>query len=199
VTPIAVAGSGQAGLALALGLQRQFPWWKKPRWKPVRFDQRDFRNAAGQFATGVAVVTTRAVDGTPHGVTANSFTSVSLDPPLILWCQARQAKSAPFFQDAKRFAVNVLAADQHHLSRQFATPSSDKWAGVAFSDGTDGVPLLDGVIARFLCRRVGVHDCGDHLIYLGEVEACERLGGEPLIFHSGCYRVAARHPEFPEA
>jgi flavin reductase (DIM6/NTAB) family NADH-FMN oxidoreductase RutF len=198
VTRIAVVGAGHKHASLALGLQRQFPWWRKPRWKPGRLDQRYFSDAAGQFATGVAVVTTRATDGTPHGVTASSFTSVSLDPPLILWCQAKQAKSAPFFQSSHRFAVNVLAASQHHLSRQFATPAGDKFAGVACMDGPDGVPLLDGVVARFLCRRVCVHDGGDHLIYLGEVEDCERLGGEPLIFHSGCYRVATRHPEFPE-
>jgi flavin reductase (DIM6/NTAB) family NADH-FMN oxidoreductase RutF len=165
----------------------------------VRHDRRDLRSALGQFATGVTVVTTTSPRGHKVGVTANSFASVSLDPPLVLWCQARQAPSATIFRNARRFAVNVLAANQHHLSRQFAAPADDKFAGVACTSGPDGVPLIDGAIARFLCRAVSAHDGGDHLIQVGEVENYEWFDGEPLVFHSGRYRVATRHPEFPGA
>jgi len=163
-----------------------------------RFDRRDFRRALGEFATGVAVVTTRARDGRRIGVTVNSFTSLSLDPPLVLWCLAREAASLPDFTGASHFAINVLAADQHHLSRQFSTPLPDKFCDVDFAEGVAGMPLLNGVIARFICRNVKQHDGGDHVIFVGEVEAYERFDGEPLVFHSGRYRVATRHPELAE-
>jgi flavin reductase (DIM6/NTAB) family NADH-FMN oxidoreductase RutF len=153
---------------------------------------RDLRAALGEFATGVTVITTRSPQGNQVGVTSNSFASVSLDPPLILWCCSRRAPSAPVFRSAERFAVNVLAANQHHLSRQFATPAGDKFAGVACTYSTDGTPLIDGAIARFVCRAVSVHDGGDHLIQVGEVEDYQRFGGEPLIFHSGRYRLPSR-------
>lgn len=164
-----------------------------------RFESRDLRAALGQFATGITVVTTRSSQGNQVGMTANSFASVSLEPPLILWCYSRQAPSAPVFRYANRFAVNVLAANQHHLSRQFATPADEKFAGVACTHGPGGMPLIDGAIARFVCRAVSTHDGGDHLIQVGEVEDYQRLGGEPLIFHSGRYRVTAKHPQFPES
>jgi flavin reductase (DIM6/NTAB) family NADH-FMN oxidoreductase RutF len=157
-----------------------------------RPDCRDLRAALGEFATGVTVITTRSPHGNQVGVTANSFASVSLDPPLVLWCCSRQAPSAPVFRSARRFAVNVLAANQHHLSRQFATPADDKFADVACTYGPDGTPLIDGAIARFVCRAVSVHDGGDHLIQVGEVEDYQRFGGEPLIFHSGQYRLPFR-------
>lgn len=162
-----------------------------------RFESRDLRAALGQFATGVTVVTTRSRQGRRVGMTANSFASVSLDPPLILWCYSGQAPSAPVFRYASRFAVNVLAANQHHLSRQFATPADDKFAGVACTRGPGGMPLIDGAIARFVCRAVSTHDGGDHLIQVGEVEDYQRLGGDPLIFHSGRYRATTKHPQFP--
>ena len=160
-----------------------------------RFDRRDFRKALGQFTTGVTVITTRAIDGRRVGMTANSFSSVSLDPPLVLWSLARQAPSVADFTGASHFAINVLAAHQHHLSRQFSTPQADKFGGVECCDGTAGVPLLDGVIARFICRNVKQYDGGDHLIFIGEVERYDRFDGEPLVFHSGYYQVTTRHPE----
>jgi flavin reductase (DIM6/NTAB) family NADH-FMN oxidoreductase RutF len=183
-----------------------YPWWfdaaeddrliasKREQQESGRFDSRSFRQALGQFATGVAVVTTRAEDGRRVGVTANSFSSLSLDPPLVLWCLARDAPSRTAFAAATHFAINVLAADQHHLSRQFATPSEDKFAGVAVQDGRAGVPLLEGVLAHFLCRNVRQVDAGDHVIVIGQVEHYETFEGEPLVFHSGAYRVATRHP-----
>ena len=188
-----------------------FPWWfdpdeaarlleeKRRQQEQDPFDRRELRRALGQFATGVTVVTARAGDGRRIGVTANSFTSLSLDPPLVLWCLAKSAPSLPEFLESSHFAVNVLAADQHHLSRQFSTPAPDKFAGVPASEGAGGVPLLDGVIARFTCRHVRNHDGGDHVIFIGEVERFEEFEAEPLVFHSGFYRVATRHPELDQA
>jgi flavin reductase (DIM6/NTAB) family NADH-FMN oxidoreductase RutF len=187
-----------------------FPWFTDPaaaeqyleakaaEATAARFDRRDYRSALGQFATGVTVVTARAKDGRRVGVTVNSFTSVSLDPPLILWCLARQATSFQDFLGATHFAINVLASNQHHLSRQFSTPLADKFGGADCAEGIGGVPLLNGVIARFVCRRVKHYDGGDHIIFLGEVESYERFEGEPLVFHSGRYHVATRHPDIPE-
>lgn len=162
---------------------------------PGRFDRRDLRKAFGQFTTGVTVVTTRAPDGRRVGMTANSFSSVSLDPPLVLWSLARQAPSLADFTAVSHFAINVLAAHQHALSRRFSMPQEDKFRDVDCSAGTAGVPLLDGAIARFVCRNLRQYDGGDHLIFIGEVEDYEHAGGEPLAFHSGYYQVTARHPE----
>lgn len=144
------------------------------------------------YATGVAVVTTALEDGRRAGVTVNSFTSVSLDPPLVLWCLSRRAPSADLFLRAGRFVVNVLAAGQDELSRRFATPAEDKFAGVATSSAAGGLPVLEGTLASFACRTVTVHEGGDHLIFVGAVEQFDRTCGEPLVFHSGRYleRVA---------
>lgn len=163
-----------------------------------RFDRRDFRRALGQFATGVTVVSTRAKDGRPVGITVNSFSSVSLDPPLVLWSLSRQASSFADFVGASHFAVNVLAAHQHHLSRQFSTPMPDKFAGVEYTRATVGCPILKGTIAHFVCRNVRQYDGGDHVIFLGEVEEYQWNEGEPLVFHSGRYHVATRHPDLAE-
>jgi flavin reductase (DIM6/NTAB) family NADH-FMN oxidoreductase RutF len=164
-----------------------------------RFDRRDYRKALGQFATGVTVVTARGSDGRKVGVTVNSFSSVSLNPPLILWSLSRQTPSFADFTHATHFAVNVLEAHQHHLSRQFSTPLPDKFAGVDFEEGAAGVPLLRGVIAQFVCRKVRQHDGGDHIIFIGEVEQYKYQEGEPLVFHSGRYHVATRHPDLADS
>ena len=162
-----------------------------------RFDRRDYRRALGQFATGVTVVTARCGDGRRIGVTVNSFSSVSLDPPLVLWSLARQSASLADFTKATHFAVNVLESRQHHLSRQFSTPVPDKFSGVECGEGPSGVPLLGGTIAHFVCRNVRQYDGGDHVIFVGEVEAYKYGEGEPLVFHSGNYRIATRHPDIP--
>ena len=186
-----------------------FPWWfdadeagrllaeQRRRQAEDRFDRRAFRRALGQFATGVTVVTARAADGRRIGLTANSFTSVSLDPPLVLFCLDRSAPSLPAFLDCTHVAIHVLAADQHHLSRRFSTPAEDKFAGLQAEDGPGGVPLLGGVLARFVCRHTATYDGGDHVILVAEVEEYEAFDGEPLVFHSGLYRVATRHPDAP--
>jgi flavin reductase (DIM6/NTAB) family NADH-FMN oxidoreductase RutF len=187
-----------------------FPWWfdageadrlvaQRRKQEEERFDPRELRRALGQFATGVTVVTTLGEDGRRIGVTANSFTSLSLEPPLVLWCLDRIAPSLPAFQAASHFAINVLCAQQHYLSRQFAAPAEDKFASVQWSEGPGGVPLLDGVLAHFVCRTVRQIEAGDHVIVIGEVERFESFDGEPLVFHSGAYRVATRHPELDPA
>ncbi len=161
------------------------------------FDAADLRRALGQYATGVTVVTTTGPDGARFGMTANSFTSVSLHPPLVLWAAARSSPSLPAFEAAERFAVNVLASDQHHLSRRFSATGTDKFDGVRLLDGDP--PRLDGTVARFVCRRLpdatGRVDAGDHVLFLGEIESYDAPGGEPLVFHSGFYRVATKHPD----
>lgn len=183
------------------------PWWFDPdradrflaeqlEEEQARFDVRDLRRAFGQYATGVTVVTTRDADGRPFGMTANSFTSVSLNPPLVLWAATKSSPSLPVFAAADRFAVNVLASDQHHLSRQFATSGADKFEGVVLAAGDPGAPpLLEGVVAHFVCRTTQAVDAGDHVVFLGEVESYAAPGGEPLVFHAGSYRLATHHPD----
>jgi flavin reductase (DIM6/NTAB) family NADH-FMN oxidoreductase RutF len=186
-----------------------FPWFMEAKAAEVflqeaasavaeRFERRDFRRALGQFATGVTVVSTRAKDGRRVGITVNSFSSVSLDPPLVLWSLSRQSSTFEDFARASHFAVNVLAANQHHLSRQFSTPLPDKFEGVECLEGAGGCPLVKGATAHFVCRNVRQLDGGDHVIFLGEVEEYKWSEGEPLVFHSGRYRVATRHPDIPE-
>jgi flavin reductase (DIM6/NTAB) family NADH-FMN oxidoreductase RutF len=157
-------------------------------------DPRDLRNLLGQFATGVTVITTRTADGRNVGMTANSFSSLSLEPALVLWSLACKAPSLNDFCGASHFAINVLGADQHGLSRHFSRPSADKFAGIAHVPGTAGVPLLDDVVATLVCRNVRQYEGGDHLIFIGEIEHFRYSGAEPLVFHAGQYRIAAEHP-----
>lgn len=157
-------------------------------------DPRDLRGVLGQFATGVTVITTCTADGRNVGMTANSFSSLSLEPALVLWSLARTAPSLDDFCRASHFAINVLGADQHGLSRHFSRPASDKFAGVAHAPGTAGVPLLDDVVATLVCRNVKQYEGGDHLIFIGEIEHYRYSGAEPLVFHAGQYRIAAAHP-----
>lgn len=186
-----------------------FPWFMDPgeaskfldeeaKLVSERFDRRDLRRALGQFATGVTVVTTRASDGRKVGLTVNSFASVSLNPPLVLWSLSRQAPSCGDFCTASHFAINVLECRQHHLSRQFSSPVPDKFAGVDFVEGTAGVPLLNHTLARFVCRKVRQYDGGDHVIFIGEVEHYEYEDGEPLVFSTGQYRITTRHPDIAD-
>jgi flavin reductase (DIM6/NTAB) family NADH-FMN oxidoreductase RutF len=189
------------------------PWWFEPaeaerflreqvEEESARFDVRDLRRAFGQYTTGVTVVTARDEAGRPWGMTANSFTSVSLNPPLVLWAAAKSSPSLGAFLAADRFAVNVLASDQHHLSRQFATSGAEKFEGVVLREAPGSSapsdvhpPVLDGVVAHFVCRKTQTVDAGDHVVFFGEVESYEARGGEPLVFHSGAYRLATKHPD----
>lgn len=162
------------------------------------FDPKDYRRALGQFATGVTVITTRSKEGRAIGLTVNSFTSVSLKPPLVLWCLVQHSPNLQAFQETSHFAVNILAAGQYPLSQRFASPVPDKFEGVSWEEGKAGVPLLAGVAAQLVCRNAGQFDGGDHLIFLGQVEDYLRFEEQPLLFHSGRYRSVAPHPDFPE-
>lgn len=150
-------------------------------------DHRSFRNALGRFVTGVTIVTTLDEAGRPVGLTANSFNSVSLDPPMVLWSLALRSQNRPVFETARHYAVNILASDQHALSDRFARPVADRFAGVSWRAGHCGVPVLDGVTAVFECMNDTRMEGGDHLVFLGRVEAFDHFDKEPLIYHSGRY------------
>jgi flavin reductase (DIM6/NTAB) family NADH-FMN oxidoreductase RutF len=153
------------------------------------FTAPDFRAALSMFATGVTIVTGRDVDGRLVGLTANSFNSVSLEPPLVLWSLARSAGSMPTFERGSHYAVNILAADQHQLAERFANKNvADRFADVAFREGSGGAPVLEGAAAVFECFNRSRYEEGDHVIFVGEVERCSsRPGATPLIFHGGRY------------
>lgn len=155
-------------------------------------DARRFRNALGAFATGVTIVTTRDTQGRDIGLTANSFNSVSLEPPMVLWSLAKSARSLPAFLAATHFAVHVLAADQEELSLRFAARGSDKFGGLDLERGPTDVPLLRGCSARFHCRTAFRHEGGDHVIFVGAVESFDQSDRPPLIFHGGGYALAIR-------
>lgn len=146
---------------------------------------RALRDAFGCFATGVTVVTLRDPEGRPAGLTVNSFSSLSLTPPLCLFSVGRSQVSAPWFKKASAFAVNVLALEQEALAWQFARPAEDKFSGVEWTHGNDGVPLLDGALATFECRTWDIHDGGDHHLVIGEIVRHDRTGAAPLLFHRG--------------
>lgn len=149
--------------------------------------QKKYRRALSRFATGVAVMTTTQNDGTPAGVTVNSFSSVSLEPPLILWSLALHSSVFIHFENGARFGVNILASSQTELSRRFSTRSPDRFAGVSWSLGAAGVPLLVNALATFECAVEARHPAGDHMIFIGRVLDYDDTAGEPLVFHSGAY------------
>lgn len=155
----------------------------------MSIDQRAFRDALGSFVTGVTIVTSLDDRGRLVGITANSFSSVSLDPPLVLFSLARKAYSLEAFRQSRHFAVNVLASDQSELSDTFARALADKWAGVAFEVWDTDCPIITGALAQFECRTVSTHDGGDHVVFIGAVE---RMAldptKQPLVFYRGRYR-----------
>src|SRR5436309_3724406 len=150
-------------------------------------DPRDFRNALGTYPTGVTIITSVAADGKPYGLTCNSFTSVSLNPPLILWSLGMFSQGLSVFQNASHFAVNVLGASQQALAKKFATPSEDKFAGVEWTAGLGQAPVLADSVANFQCRAVDRYYGGDHVIFLGAVEAYAYNRHEPLLFARGSF------------
>ncbi|MEX0729327.1 MAG: flavin reductase family protein [Aquisalimonadaceae bacterium] len=156
--------------------------------KPI--NPRDLRSALGGFATGVTIVTTQCEEWGPVGLTVNSFSSVSLDPPLVLWSLSRHSPSLKAFQANSHFAINVLAADQQELSNRFAQPIPEKFRGVSWHGGIADLPLLEGCVATFECRTRHQVDGGDHVIFIGEVEEFAHRTVEPLLFLAGRYHKA---------
>jgi flavin reductase (DIM6/NTAB) family NADH-FMN oxidoreductase RutF len=155
----------------------------------MSFDSAIFRSALGYFATGVTIITTTDESGAPIGITANSFTSLSLDPPLVLFCLGRKAMSFEAFHRNRHFAVNVLSETQQALSSTFATSHIDKWSGVAFEVWETGCPVFDGCLANFECDLDSIFEGGDHVILIGKVRAmrvCDD-GARPLLFYRGRY------------
>jgi flavin reductase (DIM6/NTAB) family NADH-FMN oxidoreductase RutF len=146
----------------------------------------DLRGCLGRFATGVTVVTCRGSEG-PCGITANSFSSVSLEPPLVLWNIAKVSNSLQAYLEAEHFAINVLAAGQRELSSHFAQSDHTVFNGIEYETSARGVPLLADSVACFECRTHQVHDCGDHYIIVGEVENYRSDEQDPLLFYDGRY------------
>jgi len=145
------------------------------------------RQCLGRFATGVTVVTCADARGGPCGITANSFSSVSLDPPLVLWNIAKVSNSLQAYLGAKTFAFNILGEDQRDISDHFARTDHTRFTGIDYSLSEEGVPLLAGTIAVLECRTHEIHDCGDHYIIIGEVQRFASRDGKPLIFANGAY------------
>jgi flavin reductase (DIM6/NTAB) family NADH-FMN oxidoreductase RutF len=145
------------------------------------------------FATGVTIVTARAPDGELVGLTANSFNSVSLSPPLVLWSLAQAARSMAAFRSGSHYAINILAANQQDLALRFASRHEDRFADVAFVEGQCGAPLLEGAVATFECFNRSRYVEGDHVIFVGEVEHCQhQVGASPLLYHGG--KFYTEHP-----
>lgn len=148
-----------------------------------------FRQACALFATGITIATTRDAEGRPHGLTANSFSSVSLEPPLVLVCVATRSAVHEAFYTSKHFGINILAEDQRELSDGFAAVGVDRFQGVSWTPGPLGSPWLERALARFDCRTFERHPAGDHTILLGEVAAVRIESGAPLIYFSSSYRA----------
>lgn len=158
-------------------------------------DPKALRNALGAFATGVTIITTRRESGEPVGLTANSFSSVSLTPPLVLWSLSRRSQSLAVFESCTHFAINVLAADQRALSQRFATPTADKFSGVDWTPGAGGAPLLVGAAAHLICESFSRLDGGDHVIFLGHIASFHAWDDRaPLIFWRGRYLTPEVEP-----
>lgn len=151
----------------------------------LQFDDRHFRNALSQFATGVTIITTRLENGSFLGLTASSFNSVSLQPPLVLWSLSQAAGSLPVFTGNSHYVINVLSAGQAELAQRFARRIENRFEGVEFELSHTGLPILKGVAAWFECHNRSRYPEGDHVIFVGEVERCEAYPQPALVFHAG--------------
>ena len=164
-----------------------------PKARAPSFSQREFRASLAMFATGVTIVTARTPGGGLIGLTANSFNSVSLTPPLVLWSLSQAASSMAALSKGSHYAINILAADQQALAERFASKRDDRWQDVAFTEGVSGAPLLNGAAASFECFNRSRYQEGDHVIFVGEVERCtHREGAAPLLDHGG--KFYTEHP-----
>ena len=157
--------------------------------------QKEYRRVLGHFATGVTVVTMRKRSGKYWGFTVNSFTSVSLDPPLVLVCVDHGTESAVAMSEAEYFAVNFLSEDQQEISGRFALKSADRFADLSSREGKHGSPLLEGCLGFAECRKVAAHPHGDHTVVIGEVLEAHAGGGHPLLFYRGSYVRLEATPE----
>ncbi len=157
----------------------------------MAIDPRELRNTMGLFATGVTVITTKDATGKPFGLTANAFSSLSLDPPLLLVCVDKKVDCYACFDESKVFVVNFLAREQEELSTRFATKGIEKFEGVSYTLGSLGVPLLDGALAHLECKVAAGYEGGDHTIYTGEVQTIATADVKPLLFYQGKYRSLA--------
>lgn len=159
--------------------------------RPIEIDPAHFRQVLGHFSTGVVVVTSLDEAG-PAGMSAQSVVSLSLEPPLVLFCPAKSSTTWPRIRRSGRFALNILAIDQEHLATAFARSGADKFAGVAWQPGHTGAPLLDGVLAHVECSLEQIYDGGDHDIVVGRVQDLDvRRDAEPLLFYRGSYATLA--------
>ena len=156
-----------------------------PRAPAREFDAVQFRQALSQFATGVTVITTRLADGSFRGLTASSFNSVSLSPPLVLWSLGNAANSLPIFSGNSHYVINVLGADQAHLAQRFSRRTDKPFEGVEYELSRTGQPILKGASAWFECHNRSRYPEGDHVIFVGEVEECAFTPQASLIFHAG--------------
>jgi flavin reductase (DIM6/NTAB) family NADH-FMN oxidoreductase RutF len=160
----------------------------------VPSSERQLRDAFAQFATGLTIITARTRDERYVGFTASSFNSVSLAPPLITWSLALRSRSLAVFEGVTRYAVNVLAHDQIELARRFSRPHSDRFAGVPFRLGAAAAPLIEGCAAWLECSHHALHPAGDHMLFIGKVEACAHRAVAPLVWHDARYCLTGPHP-----
>ncbi|HEY1849421.1 MAG TPA: flavin reductase family protein [Candidatus Binataceae bacterium] len=151
-------------------------------------EKNQLRQVMGHFATGVTIITTVNKEGQLHGLTANAFTSVSLEPPLLLISVDKKAESWPAFEESKVFTVNILGDDQEALSRKFAVSGGNKFEGVAYRRGANGAAILEGALAFIECTLYAAYEGGDHSLYLGEIQEAAVREGKPLVFFRGGYR-----------
>ena len=147
----------------------------------------EFRQALGRFASGVTVVTCKSDDGNPGGLTVSAFSSLSLEPPLVLICIDRRASVYENLKEGSWFAVNVLAQDQESVSRRFASREADRFKGIGYREGKTGAPLIEGALACIECRVVHSYPGGDHTVFIGQVESSEVNDGKPLLYFRGGY------------
>lgn len=162
----------------------------------IQLEPRSLRQLLGQYATGITIVTALDVNQRKIGMTANSFTSVSLDPPLILWNIAKSATHFEDFRQAEYFAINILNEDQYLESNHFSKSADDKFEGLDDVDEYMGIPILNKSLTTFVCRQYELHEAGDHYIIVGQIEACRNQMGNPLVFHNGQYKQANVHQAF---
>jgi len=165
------------------------------RASPSPPNERQFRDVLAQFATGVTIITARTRDEAFVGFTANSFNSVSLDPPLVVWSLGLRSRSLAVFQGAERYVVNVLAHDQIELARRFSRPHADRFDGVPFHQGAAAAPRIEGCVAWLECRHHALHPAGDHMLFIGQVDACAHQNVAPLVWHGGRYHLSRPHPQ----